>query len=166
MECEPGDKGCQCFCVRRGCTHKKQVKHWCHEHRPKKITQYELSYVNNGGGYRLFNRDVVAAINIGCKFLATVLGIPFQGLWSRNTCTEKQLRQHPQKFAGYSVMRANDPLSWEAIFKAAGVHDLEIPLTKRLITPKTNIQSTRSATGFNSSCSALKPRIHQESRIH
>jgi len=70
--------GCRCFCSKAGCTEKRTVGTRCGHHRHK-VQQHDVCYDSEG---RMWNRDVVAAINVGCLFLARALGLS-AGPWER-----------------------------------------------------------------------------------
>ena len=80
--CPIGTLGCWCRCRKQGCDKVCTTKCWCEDHRCR-ITQHDVCYHNNHRyGHRMWNRDVSAAINIGCRFLAEVTGKDL-GPWSR-----------------------------------------------------------------------------------
>ena len=65
MQHGPTVTGCRCQCTEAGCTTKRTVKHWCAAHK-NPLVQYEFYFQNHGEhGYRMWNRDVIGALNIG-----------------------------------------------------------------------------------------------------
>ncbi len=110
-----GTPGCRCFCAHSGCAEKRTVSQWCAEHvRPQ--FQYDVCYHNHGQkhGHRMWNRDVLGALNIGCLFLVQSLELD-PGHWKRGTEI------------------TSSPPSWAEIFGSAG-HALpfSLPTTKLL----------------------------------
>ena len=72
--------GCRCYCSTKGCEKERTQGTKCDDHfRPYRI--YGLSI----DGQRAWNRDVLAAINIGLLFIAHVLRIEDIGLWTFGT---------------------------------------------------------------------------------
>ncbi len=91
---------CCCLCMHHsGCAAKKTVTRWYAEHT--KQFQYDVCYHNHGQrhGHRVWNRDLLGALNIGCLFLAQSLERD-PGLWECKPV-------------------ATSPLSWAEIFGRA-----------------------------------------------
>ena len=107
----PSTQGCRCYCSSKGCRELRTVKSWCEAHR-RQVLQHDVCYHNSEEhGHRMWNRDVVGALNIGCRFLAGALGLDL-GLWSRKatddtTKATRDVRHLPQ------------PPSWAEIFGSA-----------------------------------------------
>jgi hypothetical protein len=99
-----GAPGCKHLCAQAGCNQVRSRKAWCFRHfEAKKITQHDVCYHHSEQhGHRMWNRDVMAAINIGCLFLARAMGREV-GLWERGTSVEN-----------------NATLSWAEIFVDIG----------------------------------------------
>lgn len=101
-------RGCQCFCSTAGCNERREVKSWCKTHR-RRVLQHDVCYHNNDQHeHRMWNRDVVGALNIGCRFLAGALGRD-RGLWSRKATDD------PRK-ATRGVRYLSQPPSWAEVF--------------------------------------------------
>ncbi len=113
--------GCRCFCTHRSCDAKRTVGRWCAGHAKPQF-QYDACYHNHGlsqHGHRMWTRDMVGALNIGCLFLAQTLGLE-PGLWHRGTTGDA-------KVGG----TRNSSLSWAEIFGRAG-HALPFSLPAAL----------------------------------
>ncbi len=79
----PGTQGCVCLCVAGKCKTKRTVGRFCDKHK-KLVTRYNVCYHDNDSfTHRLWNRDLLAAINIGLRLLSSALGLPL-GNWDRN----------------------------------------------------------------------------------
>ncbi len=94
---------------------------WCAD-RAKPQFQHDVCYSNRRPhgqhGHRMWNRDVVGAINIGCLFLAQALGLA-PALWQRGTTDDLQARG-----------TLTSPLSWAEIFgRAYHVLPFSLPST-------------------------------------
>eukprot|EP00183_Erythrolobus_madagascarensis_P005577 CAMPEP_0185844836 /NCGR_PEP_ID=MMETSP1354-20130828/938_1 /TAXON_ID=708628 /ORGANISM="Erythrolobus madagascarensis, Strain CCMP3276" /LENGTH=78 /DNA_ID=CAMNT_0028544623 /DNA_START=31 /DNA_END=266 /DNA_ORIENTATION=- len=61
-------------------------------------------------GTVMWNRDVVGALNIGCRFLAGAMGRDL-GLWSRNATDESKAKG--------GVCFIGTPVGWAEIFKSS-----------------------------------------------
>ena len=69
----PGIRGCRCRCATQGCTKKRELGNRCREcYEEDPWTKIGLSIGLDG---RMFNRDVAAAISIGCRCLLKLLGM-------------------------------------------------------------------------------------------
>ena len=97
--------GCRCLCSRPRCTKERKVRSFCEDHGAN-VTQYDLCFETNQlrNSHRIWHRDTVASINIGCLFLSQALRIN-SGPWSRTVKKE-------------DVEAA--ARSWEDIFTSAG----------------------------------------------
>ena len=112
--------GCRCFCSHhvndKKCDAKRTKSRWCADHF-KKQSRYNVCFSKKDQetkhGHRMWNRDVVAAINIGCLFFAQALGLD-TARWKQGTKLE-----------------TTKSLSWAEIFGRAG-HTLpfSLPSTK------------------------------------
>jgi hypothetical protein len=109
-------RGCRCFCHKAECNERRTKKSFCGVHfNPKKAERYNVCYSNQSspsGQYttqhRMWNRDVMAAVNIGCRFLAKALGLTC-ALWERGTkIKEKDCKLNET---------VTPPKSWDAIFR-------------------------------------------------
>ena len=59
-----------------GCDQRHTVKYWCAAHQ-KQVPQHDVCYHHHGQhGHRMWNRDVIGALNIGCRFLAVAMSLP------------------------------------------------------------------------------------------
>ena len=64
------------------------VRTRCLKHRLKSPTRYNVIYGTSlEGGHRMFNRDTIGAMNIGCRALFTMRGVNM-GVWERGTVSE------------------------------------------------------------------------------
>ena len=114
--------GCRCFCSHRsGCGNKRTKARWCPDHVQTQL-RYNVCYSKQRpkGKHRMWNRDVLAALNIGCLFLATCLGLD-TALWKRGTTDIAAPRG-----------TLTPPLSWADIFGRAG-HALPFSLPTALL---------------------------------
>lgn len=117
--------GCRCFCSHGGgCDAKRTQRYWCADHVKPQL-QYDVCYSNQSTPqgqhqHRMWNRDVIGALNIGCLFLAQCLGLDL-ALWQRGTTDDSD--------GAKSVLTS--PLSWADIF-GCGEHRLPFSLPSTL----------------------------------
>ena len=105
----PEAQGCRCYCSRSGCAELRTKKCWCKAHG-RRVLQHDVCYHNHDlHGHRMWNRDVVGALNIGCRFLAGTLGLDL-GLWSRKTTDD------PKRAAIKGIRLLLNPRSWAEIY--------------------------------------------------
>ena len=98
----PESPGCVCFCRHRGCASRRTVREFCHRHK-KRVLQHDVCYHNHEThGHRMWNRDVAAALNIGCRFLAMCLGLELKG--------------NVRREVGKNEIDPKTKLSWAAMF--------------------------------------------------
>ena len=120
--------GCICACSHRGCVAPRTRARWCaHHYKPQ--LRYDVCYSNqrslDGHQHRMWNRDVVGALNIGCLFLAQALGLD-TALWRRGTYDSTA--PAPQHGRGGEPTL---PLSWAEIFVCGRVRvPFSLPLAK------------------------------------
>jgi hypothetical protein len=114
--------GCRCFCAHsQGCARKRTRARWCADHFKPQL-RYDVCYSNRSTPsasqeeeegqheHRMWNRDVVGALNIGCLFLAQALGLD-PALWRRGTTAVTD---------GSRKGTPTSPLPWAEIFGRAG----------------------------------------------
>jgi hypothetical protein len=110
---------CRCYCAHSGCENRCTIQSYCDRHaQSRTYCQYGLSYHNNGPQeHRMFDRDVIGAINIGCRFLAKSLDLDL-GPWSRNVDAK-------------DLESPSFTKSWEEIFGEHGVPFSFAKITKK-----------------------------------
>jgi hypothetical protein len=111
--------GCRCYCSHQGCTAERTCPRWCAAHARTQF-RYDVCYSNTRSSddkhqHRMWNRDVLAALNIGCLFLAKALGRD-AGLWRRGTTADPG---RPGTLTS--------PLSWAEIFGADNALIFSLP---------------------------------------
>ena len=106
------DVDCRCYCVRSNCRKKRATRLHCKEHAIT-IRRYIVCFQENGTHkHRLWNRDILAALNIGTLCLGRALQISDLGPWS------------------YSVKRGdlkNSAKAWTEIFRDHGGAPFSLP---------------------------------------
>ena len=108
----------------KGCDRKRTRARWCADHYQPQF-RYDVCYSNQKSQdqhqHRMWNRDVVGALNIGCLFLAQALGLD-AALWRRGTTAATD---------GSPKGTPTSPLPWAEIFGRAG-HALPFSLPAAL----------------------------------
>ena len=124
----PNTRGCRCYCKQKGCENKRTIKYHCDRHR-KRVPVYDVSYSPKSKQHRMWNRDVLAAINIGCRLLASLLGIKDLSIWDYNTTdSTKEFKKNEKKPENKrkNLRLIKEPKSWEQIFEG---HTLPFRIT-------------------------------------
>ena len=76
-------EGCRCHYKQPHRRNGKTTFKFRSGNRSRTVTQHDVCYHNHGQhGHRMWNRDVSAAINIGCRFIAGAMGLDL-GPWTR-----------------------------------------------------------------------------------
>jgi hypothetical protein len=101
---------CTCHCSKVDCNAPATHKRRCAQHA-RRIEQRAICYHNSGHQHRTFNRDVMAAINIGCRWLAKALGLNLQQ-WARPRPTDNANNDEPVIGEPVPII----PMSWTQIF--------------------------------------------------
>jgi hypothetical protein len=94
-----GTPGCRCYCSAKGCSKLRKHKCFCDDHK-KLAKRYNVGYSNSNGAHRMWNRDVIAAINIGCLFIALVRGVEDLSRWRHGSCSREPAKSWKEIFDG------------------------------------------------------------------
>jgi hypothetical protein len=113
------------LCAVKDCEGERVAKYFCAEHK-NLAKRYNTCY-SNGQLYKhhMWNRDLIAAINIACLFFATLHGLDL-GRWERD-----------------SDLKEVDAKSWHAIFEEGG-QELPFKIVSKQARSRPVTRSTRS----------------------